>query len=178
MAEGNGNRCIISGEMKTLWIMRHAKSDWNEAGAADRDRTLTKRGLRDAPALGRWMNDHGTPPQLIISSPAVRAVTTARLVAENCGYTDEVLVWDHLYPGTPGHTIGALRDLDDGVHHVLIISHNPHSEDLVSRLAAEVPPAFRMPTAALARLELSIPKWLNLSPGEGAFAGLITPKLL
>ena len=164
--------------MKTLWIMRHAKSDWNDDGEADIDRRLNKRGMRDAPALGHWMGDHGGPPQLVISSPAVRAVTTARLVSEGCRYAGEVGIWDHLYPGTPGKTIEALRNLDDGVHHVLIISHNPHSEDLVSCLLAEIPADFRMPTAAVALLELDIPTWRSLDQDKGILTELITPKLL
>ena len=164
--------------MKTLWIMRHAKSDQADGSLADIDRPLNRRGDRDAPELGRWMKKHGGPPQLVACSPALRARQTAELVVRGCGYPGSPVVWEHLYPGSPDSTLQALRGLDDGLDHVLLVGHNPHCEDLVSALTAGGRLALRLPTATVALIACPCDRWGDLAWGDARLEGLVSPKTL
>ena len=164
--------------MKSIWIMRHAKSDWSHGDLSDFDRPLNKRGLHDAPAMGRWMGTLAKTPDLIVSSPAHRARKTAELVAQALPFSGELRFWEDLYPGNAASTITALRGTDERFHHILLIGHNPNMEGLVSTLAAGGSLRLRVPTAAVIMLVANIGSWAELSPDIGELHGMITPKLL
>ncbi|MFI6032522.1 SixA phosphatase family protein [Amycolatopsis magusensis] len=115
-----------------LIVMRHAKSAWPD-GIADFDRPLNERGLRDAPAAGRWIRENGPAPQVVVSSPAVRARTTCDLVTTELPAQPELRHEDRLY-GEPAETlVEVLRELPD-VETVMLVGHNPVLEDLVALL--------------------------------------------
>lgn len=149
--------------MKTLLILRHAKSSWKNAELADHDRPLNDRGKRDAPRMGRLLLEQGLTPDLILSSTAKRARKTAALVAESCGYERDIQEVADLYLAGPQSYFDALRDVDDGFDRVMVVGHNPGMEDLVQECVGEF---HRMPTAALAQLEIAIESWANVS-GDG-----------
>jgi len=164
--------------MKRVWIMRHAKSERDDPGLADIDRPLARRGRKDAPAVGQWLAAHGAAPDLIVSSPARRARDTADLVARAVGYQGEPQCWQLLYPGEAEPTLGALRELDKEVGSVLLVTHNPHAEELVALLAAGDGLKVRMPTAALALLEADIAEWTSLERAGMSLAALVAPETL
>jgi phosphohistidine phosphatase len=162
--------------MKELLILRHAKSSWKHPELEDHDRPLNKRGKRDAPRMGRWIRGQDLLPDVIVSSTAVRAWTTAELVARVSGFRGELYSSRELYLG------GHLPYLASGARYggrggrVLIVGHNPDVEDLVTVLtrAREA-----MPTAALAHVQLPIDDWEELTqPPTGELLAVWRPKEL
>lgn len=162
--------------MKTLLILRHAKSSWKYPEFSDYDRPLNARGKRDAPRMGNFLRKQGVIPDRILTSSAKRARKTARKVAKACGYTGKVKKLDAFYDSVSGVYIETLQALPDKYQCVMVVGHNPTMEGLVSALAGEFR---RMPTAALAHIELPIQHWkaLNLDT-EGTLINLWTPKTL
>jgi phosphohistidine phosphatase len=162
--------------MKTLLVLRHAKSSWREAELADHDRPLNKRGKRDAPRMGELMRAEGLLPDLILTSSARRALTTAELVAEASGYDGEIQVSRDLYAAGPEEFIDALCALPDELETVMVVGHNPGLEELVEALTEE---SSAMPTAALAQVELKIERWVDLQEeGGGRLVNLWLPRNL
>ncbi len=142
--------------MKTLLLMRHAKSSWNQAGLPDRDRPLNKRGRRDAPRMGELLRRQDLVPEWVVSSAARRARETAESVAEAAGYDGEILCLDQLYGAEPSQYLGALHAVPPPVGRVLLIGHNPGMEDLLELLTGEWE---RLPTAAIAHLLVPADRW-------------------
>jgi phosphohistidine phosphatase len=166
--------------MKTVLILRHAKSDWGTAGQADFDRPLAKRGLEDAPRMGEVLIRFDCPPDKIVSSPAQRAKQTAELVAKACGYRKAVEWQDSFYEGGRADLIAALQGLPNTVERVLLIGHNPILEDTVAALCAAAGSdwAIKIPTAGLVCLGFDIDSWDHLEPGRGVLQWFVTPKLV
>ena len=162
--------------MKTLLILRHAKSSWNYPELSDYDRPLNRRGKRDAPRMGAHLREHGLIPDRILTSSAKRARKTANKVAKACGYTGKVKKLDAFYDTVAGVIYETLQTLPDKYQRVMVVGHNPTMEQLVGSLTGQ----FRqMPTAALAHIELPIQRWeaLNLHTA-GTLINLWTPKTL
>lgn len=152
--------------MKRLLILRHAKSSWADSSISDWQRPLNERGLRDAPRAGEWLRDRSLVPDLIITSDAVRARSTAEIVAKAAGYKQEILVEPSLYHAKPENVLEVLN----GVQHqaaatILIVGHNPGLEDLVQQLTGE---HRALPTAALVSISLSIDRWSELDRATAA----------
>lgn len=145
--------------MKTLLILRHAKSSWKKPGLADRDRPLNKRGKRDAPRMGQLLEQQELVPDLIVTSPAKRARLTAEIVAQNSGYEGEIRLEPGFYMGDPEAYLEALRHLPDEIHTAMVVGHNPGLEELLEELVMEPE---RLPTAALARVDLPVQSWQEL----------------
>lgn len=146
--------------MKTLLLLRHAKSSWAEAGVSDHERPLNERGQRDAPQVGRLVKKQGLTPSLIVSSSAKRARKTAAKVAEHCGYQGEVQTAETLYLASAEKYLEFLRLTSDEHATVLVVGHNPGLEDLVEKLTGHQE---QMPTAALAQVALEISEWRELA---------------
>jgi phosphohistidine phosphatase len=143
--------------VKTLLILRHAKSSWDDSSLEDRERPLDARGRRDAPRMGDVLRDESLVPDLIISSDAVRAHTTALAVAETAGYAAEIVVDPLLYLASPEDLLAVLQTVPDAnARTVMIVAHNPGLEDLVEQLTGE---RHHLPTAALVHLALPIDTW-------------------
>jgi phosphohistidine phosphatase len=145
--------------MKTLLILRHAKSSWKNLSLADIDRPLNKRGKRDAPRMGALLLEEDLVPDLIISSPAARARKTAKAVSNNSGYEGKIEIQADFYPGDPDSFIEAFYSIPDKFDRVMVVAHNPGLEELLYVLTGE---SARMPTSALAQVALPIERWLNL----------------
>ncbi|MDE0296998.1 MAG: histidine phosphatase family protein [Candidatus Poribacteria bacterium] len=150
--------------MKTLLILRHAKSSWKDEGVLDHDRPLNKRGKRDAPRVGELLLHQGLIPDLIVSSTAKRARSTAKRVAKACRYAGEIQLTSQFYHAPAGSYIEYLNHLPDEYSRVMVVGHNPGMEELVARLGQNC----TMPTAALANLSLPIDCWSEL---DGATEG-------
>jgi phosphohistidine phosphatase len=150
---------IILDMMKTLLLLRHAKSSWKHPELADHDRPLNKRGKRTAPLMGALLQDEDLIPDLILCSSAVRAHTTALFVAKACAYAGEIKRTRKLYLAGPQAYIEVLRQMAEKHARVLVVGHNPGLEALIEALTGE---AIAMPTAALAQVELSLKRWSDL----------------
>ncbi len=142
--------------MKTLLLMRHAKSSWKQASLADRARPLNKRGKRDAPRMGELLRRQDLVPECIVSSAAQRARETAERLAEATGYDGEILYLNQLYAAEPSEYLAALRVVPEQVERVLLVGHNPGLEDLLELLTGEWQ---RLPTAAIAHLLVPADRW-------------------
>ncbi|MCY3743785.1 MAG: histidine phosphatase family protein [Candidatus Poribacteria bacterium] len=162
--------------MKTLLIMRHAKSSWNYPELSDYNRPLNARGKRDAPRMGKYLRQKGLIPDRILTSSAKRARKTANKVAKSCGYTRKVKKLDAFYDTVTGVYFETLQAVSDKHQRVMVVGHNPTMEQLVSHLTGEIK---RMPTAALAHIELPIQSWETLDLyTKGTLVNLWTPKTL
>lgn len=162
--------------MKTLLILRHAKSSWKYPELSDYDRPLNRRGKRDAPRMGKFLREQGLIPDRLLTSSAKRARKTARKVAKACGYTGKVKKLDAFYDSVPGVYYETLQALPDKYQSVMVVGHNPTMEQLVRSLTGEFR---RMPTAALAHIELPIQHWEALHLDTiGTLVNLWTPKTL
>jgi phosphohistidine phosphatase len=162
--------------MKTLLILRHAKSSWANAYLSDHDRPLKKRGKRDAPRMGRLLRDEDLVPDLIICSSAKRALDTAEAAAEASGYGGVIEVTRDFYHADPETYIGRLKVLPKEVNRVLIVGHNPGMEEMLEQLTGLHE---RMPTAALAQVSLPIEGWSDIGlETSGSLVNLWLPRNL
>jgi phosphohistidine phosphatase len=162
--------------MKTLLVLRHAKSSWKHAETSDHDRPLNKRGKRDAPRMGRLVASRGLRPDVIVSSTAKRARRTADEVARHSGYEGAVQLERHLYLASPDEIVDVVRSVAGTARRVMVVAHNPGLEDLVARLAGRPE---TLPTAALAEIRLAIRSWKRLElSSAGTLAGLWRPREL
>lgn len=149
--------------MKTLILIRHAKSSWKDASLADRDRPLNRRGERDAPEMGRRLAARGGPPDLMVSSPTVRALTTARVIAEAIGCPLGRIVEDeNLYGADRSELLAAIRSLDDRFDRIFLFGHNPGLTDLVNALSEE--PVDNVPTCGVVEFRLDSDRWADVGP--------------
>ena len=144
--------------MKTLTIFRHAKSSWDFPDLTDHDRPLNKRGERDAPVMAERLQTAGIRPSLILSSPAVRAWRTARILARHIGYPVEFLQRE---PGLYHAGVNKLLDIiavqDDGFNNIVIVGHNPGLSDLANELEPGL--TSNIPTAGFAALQIETDDW-------------------
>lgn len=146
--------------MKTVLLMRHAKSSWDNAFLSDFERPLNKRGRGDAPRMGTLLRAEGLTPALIIASRAVRATQTAEEVAYASGYEGELQFSRDLYHADAETIVTALQSVDDDVESVMVVAHNPGMADLAAGWSSEVD---RMPTAAVAHFELPVERWADVT---------------
>ncbi len=162
--------------MKTLLILRHAKSSWKAASLSDHERPLNKRGHRDAPRMGQLLRDKKCLPQLIIGSSAERVRETIAHICEASGYKGEILYRDKLYLGEPAAYLKLLRGVDDQYDRVMVVGHNPGIEELLELLTDK---EHSMPTAALAQVALPIEQWRELHETvKGTLLNLWLPRQL
>src|SRR5258708_22014812 len=154
--------------MKTLLLLRHAKSDWGDSSLRDFDRPLAPRGERDAPRIGNALRKRGTLPDLIISSPASRARATVEAVKQAAELANEIKFDEAVYGASSAELLKLIRRLPDGSRSALFVGHNPGFEDLLGRLTGSHE---RMPTASLACIECDIDHWNDLEDKKGRLVG-------
>jgi phosphohistidine phosphatase len=150
--------------MRTLLLLRHAKSSWKNPALDDHDRPLNKRGKRDAPRIGKLLAEQGLVPDLVLCSSARRARDTAFIALRVAGYDGETRIQRSLYMSDPESSAETLRRLEGSPGVVLVVGHNPGLEELVEALTGEV---VELPTAGLARVDLNIERWTALELGKG-----------
>ncbi len=159
---------------KTLLIMRHAKSDWNNTRLDDHARPLNKRGKQDAPLMGKLLKDEELTPDLIITSTAERALTTAELVALACDFEGELVTTRHFYHADPATYLEMLQGVDDQYNRVMIVGHNPGMQELLADLTDQ---AEHFTAANIAHVELPITSWSQLNEDTtGNLLNLWRPK--
>ena len=146
--------------MRTILILRHAKSDWH-TGANDFDRPLNERGKKAAPLVGAEIASRNVLPDIILSSPAKRAKQTTKKIAKSCGFTGDVVFVEDFYYGNEQDVINALRKLPDNYKRPLIVGHNPTLEFLIFKLMAEKQ-EIALPTASLVLLKTDLKHWSEL----------------
>lgn len=145
--------------MKTLLILRHAKSDHADPGLADHDRPLNERGKRDAPHVGERLLAASLVPDVILCSTAKRAKKTAEKVAKACGFAGGIAFTRELYLAPPAAYVDALSQLEDSITRAMVVGHNPGLENLLGELTGEY---HAFPTAALAHILFEIESWYEL----------------
>jgi phosphohistidine phosphatase len=146
--------------MKTLLIMRHAKSSWKDQELPDHDRPLKKKGRKDIVNMAKILRKNALIPDLILSSGAVRAKDTATLMAEKLNYKEEIELSDDLYMAEPEKYIQKIATLPDSVETLLVVGHNPGLEGLVMRLGDKI---VSLPTGSIAKIYLFIDHWNELT---------------
>jgi len=166
----SGNICQM---MKTLYLLRHAKSSWDDHSLPDFERPLNERGRRAAPFIGQLMRDRGLLPDVVFCSPARRAVETAKLVIEASGHDRELNYDERIYEASPQRLSEVTRGIDDIYGSAMIVGHNPGIEGFIRFLTGALEP---MPTAAVAVLELSVDTWKDICEGCGCVAEVLRPR--
>ena len=161
--------------MKRVWLLRHAKSSWDDPGLDDHDRPLAPRGVRASERIARWASDNDLRPDLVLCSTAVRARATLDLTIAALG-DPEIEFDDGLYHAWATDLLQRLTTLRPGVASVLLIGHNPGLHELACLLAPPGPEAF--PTGALAELRLATDTWNEARAGCARLEGLVVPRSL
>ena len=150
--------------MKTLCLVRHAKSSRVDSTLPDRDRPLEARGERDAARMGNRLSQRQAKPDLIMSSPALRALATAKVIAEGCDDKIKAITVDHrLYATTADALIAVIEGLDDKVERVMLVGHNPEFTDLAHHFSREIT---HMPTCAVAVFAFDATTWAGIGRAE------------
>lgn len=158
--------------MKTLYLVRHAKAT-REEGRPDAERPLSERGRRDARKMGKRLARRKTQPDLIVSSPARRALTTARIIGRRIGYSaKDIAVEGRLYPGRMAQLLVVIRGLRGRVNCVMLFGHNPGLLNLASHLS---PTIARLPTCAVAEFHFREKSWANVGSGSPSSVSLASP---
>lgn len=161
--------------MKTLIVIRHAKSSWDDAAQADFDRPLNKRGLRDAPFMGSVLRFREALPDWIVTSPARRALETAQHISRETGYDLEAIdIRRSLYLPELSTLMETIQGLDDDWDRVYLIGHNPEHSNLVERLTGKE--TGELPTCGMAAIEFKVDSWAHVMAGSGRLAWLDYPK--
>ncbi|MEZ5427113.1 MAG: histidine phosphatase family protein [Pyrinomonadaceae bacterium] len=161
--------------MKTLYLLRHAKSSWDNPNFSDFQRPLNERGEKAAPLMGKTMRDSEFLPQTIISSPAERAKQTAFLVKKAADLDAEIRFDQRIYGAATSEILEIASELDDGFASALLVGHNPTFENAVRVLTGRFE---TMPTASLAVIDLEISDWSEIAPGSGRLREFLRPKQL
>jgi phosphohistidine phosphatase len=159
--------------MKTLYVLRHAKSSWDNNSLSDFDRPLNERGFETAPMMGEMMRENDFVPEIIVCSTAKRAEQTARLVKESAEFEAEIKFEKAIYEASPQTLLRIVSEIGDEFDSALIVGHNPGFENLVRVLTGK---SETMPTAALAVIDLKIESWSEINADSGNLRKFIRPK--
>ncbi|MDX2245581.1 MAG: histidine phosphatase family protein [Bacteroidia bacterium] len=163
--------------MKTLVICRHAKSDW-PIGMPDIERPLKQRGISDAQYLGMMLGQQNFEPDLIVSSPANRALSTAKIVGKKLHYDEsDIKVEKTIYESGTSGLIEFIQKLPSHADTVMIFGHNPTSEDTV-RTLLQMSASFMMPTCAMACMESRSDNWQHFDARSIHLRWYLVPRLL
>ncbi len=160
--------------MKTLFLVRHAKSSRDEAGLPDRQRPLAERGRHDAPEMGKRLAARPVHPDLILCSPARRALETAQIIARKLDYKSaDIVVVERLYAAQANELLTLIHSLDDEFERVMLFGHNPALEELAYHLSKTIT---RMPTCAVVDFDFEAESWSKADTATVARVGLDYPK--
>lgn len=160
--------------VKSIFILRHGKSDWSADYGSDHQRPLARRGVRAAELMGRFLRQLDQIPDQVISSTALRARTTAELGIEAGQWGCPVSYTESLYGASLESVLGLLQQLDDSLARVLLVGHQPTWSELTSALTGGA--RLHFPTAALARVDFDIERWNEVRAGHGVLIWLVNPK--
>ncbi|MEQ9422877.1 MAG: histidine phosphatase family protein [Cyclobacteriaceae bacterium] len=159
---------------KCLYVVRHAKSSWDNPGLRDFDRPLNSRGERDAPRIGQYLKLHEVLPDFLLSSPANRALTTANIIAGEIGYSGAIQTDRSIYHADEDTLLNAVKKLDNGHQSAMIFGHNPGFTDFVNGLTdAEID---NIPTCGVCKIEFRMETWADVKFGTGKLIFFQYPK--
>jgi len=160
--------------MKTLYLSRHAKSSWRDPELSDIERPLNKRGKRDAPFMGKLLAEKGINPDLIISSPAKRASSTAKIIASELNYDKEKIIFDkNIYEGTGRRLLEIISEIKEKYNFVMLFGHNPGLTVLSNNLSDRF--IDNIPTSGVVALEFST-SWEEIELNSAGFIFFEYPK--
>ncbi|MBF0587219.1 histidine phosphatase family protein [Prosthecochloris sp. N3] len=161
--------------MKTLYLVRHAKSSWDNAAMADFDRPLNTRGQKAAPFMAQLMAEKQASPDLMITSPANRALTTAQIFADVLDYpVDKLQERMEIYEGGLNHCIRIIQEIPDTVHSVMLFGHNPTLTMLANFISGEH--LENMVTCSVVKITLKHDQWNDTMMDSGAMEWYEYPK--
>ena len=164
-------------ETKTLIIMRHAKSSWDDSYVSDHERGLLDKGIKRTGKIAGFIQDNGINPDLIISSTAKRALTTAKIIAKSISYEESKIKQSkNLYLSYVDDVYDELFQLDNSIDSVMIFGHNPCFTDLVNVFANK--PIDNLPTSGLAVIEFKTSNWENIPVSKSKLKHLVFPSNL
>jgi phosphohistidine phosphatase len=150
--------------MKTLYVIRHAKSSWAEPVANDFDRKLNDRGKRDAPQMGKRLKEKGVYPDLLLSSPAKRALSTANRIADVLKYSkDKIKTVSTLYHADEDTILSAVQDVKNKHDIVMLCGHNPGLTDFANAISSVEINIDNIPTCGIVALSLPVDSWKEVS---------------
>jgi phosphohistidine phosphatase len=161
--------------MKTLYLLRHAKSSWNDSSLRDFDRPLNERGKADAPLIGKHLASENLSDPLIICSPALRTRETVELVLRNANVHVEPRFDERIYEASLRDLLQVVSEIDDANETAILIGHNPGLEELLALLTGESRP---MPTCALAKIVFDVASWKDVRANDGTLESFVAPKEL
>lgn len=161
--------------MKSVLLIRHAKSSWDATVQKDFDRPLNDRGLKDAPAMAKRLLEKDVEIDAFISSPAKRAITTCNYFAKAYGQKEkDIITYADLYNAAPPVFLKAIKQTDDGFNHIAIFAHNPGITDFANKLTdAKIDD---MPTCAIFAIEVDTEHWKDFDKAEKKFLFFDYPK--
>jgi phosphohistidine phosphatase len=163
--------------MKTLYLVRHAKSDWTMEGQPDIDRPLNERGYLDAHLMSKHLYKENVRPDLIISSPAIRAMSTALIFAGNLRYSKEnIRIKENLYETGLNEYIECIHSIENAINSVMLFGHNPVISEAVQYLMKERNE--EMSTCAVCRIDFEASMWNELTKKSGHLSFYLAPSLL
>jgi phosphohistidine phosphatase len=161
--------------MRTLYLIRHAKSSWDNPGLRDFNRPLNERGQRDAPLMAALMVKMGIKPDLIVSSPARRAITTAQFFADAMGIADEDIVRNQdIYEAYPQEILRLISELPESAETVFMFGHNPTFTDVANRFSDDF--IENIPTCGIVRIESPADSWRSFYEGNARVNAQYFPK--
>jgi len=161
--------------MKTLYLSRHAKSSWNNSNMSDHARPLNDRGEQDAPRMGKRLRKRQPQPAIIISSSAVRAETTAILLAEAIDYPiSDITIDERLYGAEAKDVVSIIHELDNSIDCAMLVGHNPTFTDLINSLAGTQ--IDNVPTCGMAVLSFPTNTWSEIGQIQGKLLDFDYPK--
>jgi len=163
--------------VKTLYIIRHAKSSWDATNVDDFERPLNDRGKRDAPRMGKRLKEKEIHPDLIISSPAKRAMSTGKRIARILGYPREAIKPDReLYHADEETILSVIHEIKDKFHTVVLLSHNPGLTDFVNALMDGELDIDNVPTCGVVAFQFDVDNWKDVTWGKGKMLFFDYPK--
>jgi phosphohistidine phosphatase len=168
--------------MKTLLLVRHAKSGWGDADQRDFDRTLNDRGRKTADGLGVYLHASDPMPDAILCSPAVRTKETWKLIDLQTGWSVVPHLIKDIYMASAEQLLQIIHALHEPYQRVMLIGHNPGLEDLILLLTGQGDQKLRkvmeekLPTATLAQLDFDVPLWADIKPKLGTLKRFIRPR--
>ena len=161
--------------MRTLYLLRHAKSSWKDVTLPDFDRPLKDRGRKAAKRIGKYLTREKLSEPLVVCSPAVRTRETADLVLKNAHLRVEVRFEERIYEASLRDLVEVVSEIPDDKQVAIMIGHNPGFEELLAYLTGE---GRRMPTAALAKIKFDVESWKDIKEDQGTLEWFITPREL
>ena len=152
--------------MKSLFLTRHAKSSWNHVGLSDIERPLNSRGEKAAPFMGQLIYDKSDIPDLLISSPANRAFSTAKAFAKIFGLIEnDIIINDTIYGAGPYQLLDIVKEQDNFHQSVMLFGHNPTFTTFTNMLTNEN--IFNVVTCGVVKIDFNVKNWLDIDYGSG-----------